>query len=95
MICSLDGLDPPGIAGEVQQDRRLLPELLKLVDERVLQLVERREHGSGELLADMPEELLSRIHFGTLGGQIKRLHVLWPDHLTAAMTARTVQHDPD
>ena len=41
MTCSLDGLDPPGIAGEVQQDPRLLPELLELVDERVLQLVER------------------------------------------------------
>ncbi len=95
MICSLDGLDPPGIAGEVQQDRRLLPELLELVDERVLQLVERRENGIGEVLADMPEDLLSGIQFGTRGWQIERLHVLWPDNLTAAMTARTVQHDPD
>ena len=67
MTCSLDGLDPPGIAGEVQQDRRLLPELLKLVDERVLQLVERREHGIGELLAQMPEDLLGRIEFRTVG----------------------------
>src|SRR5512135_2043533 len=95
MICSLDGLDPPGIAGEVQEHRRLLPELLKLVDERVLQLVERREHGIGEVLTDMPEDLLSGIEFRTVGGQIERIHVLGPAHFAAVMTARTVQHDPD
>jgi hypothetical protein len=71
MICSLDGLDPPGRAGEVQQDRRLLPELLKLANERVLQLVGRREHGIGELLAQMPEDLRSLIQFGTIGGQTR------------------------
>ncbi len=95
MTCSLDGLDPPGIAGEGEQDPRLLPELLKLVDERVLQLVERRENGIGELLADMPEDLLGRIEFRAVGGQIERMHVLGPAHFTTAMTARTVQHHPD
>ncbi len=95
MICSLDGLDPPGIAGEVQQDRRLLPELFKLVDERVLQLVERREHGIGEVLTDMSEDLLSGIEFRTVGWQIERMYVLGPAHFAAVMTARTVQHDPD
>jgi hypothetical protein len=32
-----------------------------------LQLVERREHGIGELLADMPEDLLSGIQFWPIG----------------------------
>jgi hypothetical protein len=73
----------------------MLPELLEFVDERVLQLVERREHGIGELLAQMPEDLLGGIEFRTVGWQIERVHVLWPAHLTTAMTARTVQHDPD
>ena len=47
----------------------MLPELLELVNERVLQLVERREHGIGELLAQMPEDLLGRIEFRTVGGR--------------------------
>ncbi len=73
----------------------MLPELLELVDERVLQLVERRENDIGELLAQMPEDLLGGVQFWTVGWQIERVHVLWPTHLTTAMTARTVQHDPD
>src|SRR6266702_3092722 len=60
----------------------MLPELLELVDERVLQLVEGREHGIGEVLADMPEDLLGGIEFGTVGWQIKRMHVLGPNNLT-------------
>jgi hypothetical protein len=36
----------------------MLPELLEFVDERVLQLVERRENSIGEVLAQMPEDLL-------------------------------------
>ncbi len=95
MTCSFDSLDPPGIAGEVQEHRRLLPELLELVDERILQLVERRENDIGEFLADMPENLLSRIEFRTIRGQIERMHALRPTHFTTAMTARTVEHDPD
>jgi hypothetical protein len=73
----------------------MLPELLELVDERVLQLVECCENGIGEVLAEMAEDLLSGIEFRTVGWQIQRMHVLWPGHLAAAMTARTVQHDPD
>ena len=58
MTCSFDGLDPPGIAGELEQHRWMLPELLEFVDERVLQLVERRENGIGKVFAQMPEDLL-------------------------------------
>ena len=32
---------------------------------------------------------------GLVGWQIERMHVLWPAHLAAAMTARIVQHDPN
>ena len=95
MICSFDGLDPPGIAGELKQHRWLLPELLEFVDERVLQLVERRENGIGEVLADMPEDLLSGIQFGTVGWQIEWMHARGPTHLATAMTARTIEHDLD
>ena len=73
----------------------MLPELLQLVDERVLQLVERGENHIGELLAQMPEDLLGRIEFRTIRGQIERMHALWPTHFTTAMAALTVQHDPD
>ena len=73
----------------------MLPELLELVDERALQLVERRENHIGELLAQMAEDLLGRIEFRTVGWQIERVHILWPNNLATAMTARTVQHDPD
>src|SRR3989442_5112075 len=73
----------------------MLPELLEFVDERILQLVERRENDIGELLAQMPEDLLGGIEFRTVGWQIERIHVLWPAHLAAAMTARTVQDHPD
>ncbi len=37
----------------------------------------------------------ARLPFRTVGWQIERVHVLWPAHLATAMTARTVQHDPD
>src|SRR6266704_1761871 len=73
----------------------MLPELLEFVDESVLQLVERGENHIGESLAQMPEELLGGVQFGTVGWQIERMHVLWPAHLATAMTARTVQHNPD
>jgi hypothetical protein len=70
MLSSFDGLDPPGIAGELEQHRWMLPELLQFINERVLQLVERREHGIGEVLTDMPEDLLGGIEFRTVGWQI-------------------------
>jgi hypothetical protein len=89
------GLDPPGTGGKLEQHRGMIPELLEFVDKRVLQLVERREHGNGEVLADMPEDLLSRVQFWTLRWQIERMHASWPPDLTAAMTARTIQHDPN
>src|SRR6266581_518258 len=73
----------------------MLPELLELVDERVLQLVERRENDIGELLAQMAEDLFGGVQFWAVGWQIERMHVLWPTHLATAMTARTVQHDPN
>src|SRR5260370_42642450 len=95
MLCSFDGLDPPGIAGELEQHRRLLPELLEFVNEHVLQLVERREHGIGKVFAQMPENLLSWVQFRTVGGQGERMHACWPLHLSTAMTARAIQHDPD
>ncbi len=71
----------------------MLPELLEFVDERVLQLVKCRENGIRELLAQMPEDLLGGVQFWTVGWQIERMHVLWPNNLAAAMTARTVQDD--
>src|SRR5262249_35953679 len=43
----------------------------------------------------MPEDLLGGIQFGTVRGQIERIHVLWPAHLTAVVTARIVEHDPN
>src|SRR5260221_10889358 len=73
----------------------MLPELLEFADERVLQLVERGENTIGESLAQMPENLLGRVQCWAVGWQIERMHVLWPAHLITAMTARTVQHDPD
>ena len=79
----------------MEQHRRILPELLELVDESVLQLVERCENDIREVLAQMPEDLLGGVQFWTVGWQIERMHVLWPAHLATAMTARTVQHDPD
>jgi hypothetical protein len=54
----MDGLDPPRRAGEVEQHRRMLPELLEFIDQSILQVVKRGEHGIGELLAKMPEDLL-------------------------------------
>jgi len=46
----------------------MLPELLELVDESILQLVERRENDIGEILAQMPEDLLGGVQFWTVGG---------------------------
>jgi hypothetical protein len=73
----------------------MLPELLELVDEGVLQLVERREDDIGEVLTQMAKDLLGGIKFGTVWGQIDWMHILWPSNLATAMTARTVQHDPN
>jgi hypothetical protein len=73
----------------------MLPELLEPVDTSVLQLVECRENDIGELLSQMPEDLFGGIKFWTIGWQRERMHVLWPAHLATAMTARTVQHDPN
>ncbi len=73
----------------------MLPELLKFVDEGVLQLVECREDDIGEVLTQVSKDLLGGIEFGTVGWQIEWMHVLWPSNFTTAMTARTVQHDPN
>jgi hypothetical protein len=73
----------------------MLPELLEFVDESVLQLVERGENHIGERLAQMAKDLLGRVQFWAVGWQIERMHVLWPAHLTTAMTARIAQHDPN
>ncbi len=73
----------------------MLPELLEFVNESVLQLVECCENSIGEILAQMPEDLRGLVQFWTVGWQVERMHVLWPAHLAAAMTARAVQHNPD
>ncbi len=73
----------------------MLPELLEFVDESVLQLVERGENHIGESLAQMAKDLRGLVQCWTVGWQIERMHVLWPAHLAAAMTARIVQHDPN
>jgi len=73
----------------------MLPELLELVNESVLQLVKGGENDIREVLANMPEDLLGGVQFWTVGWQIERMHVLWPAHLAATMTARAVQHNPD
>ncbi len=73
----------------------MLPELLELVDEGVLQLVECREDDIGEVLTQVSKDLLGWIKFGTVGWQIEWMHILWPAHFATAMTARTVQHDPN
>jgi len=73
----------------------MLPELLEFVDERVLQLIEGGKNPIGESLAQMAEDLLGGVQFWAVGRQIERMHVLWPAHLSTAMTARTVQHDSD
>lgn len=91
----MDGLDPPRIASQVEQYARMLPELLEFIDESVLQVVERRENGIGEGLAQMAENLLSWVQFWTVGREIERMHIVWPAHLIAVMTARTVEHDSD
>ena len=44
----------------------MLPELLQFVNQRVLQLIECREHRIGEVLAQMPEDLLGWVQFGTV-----------------------------
>jgi len=51
----------------MEQDRRVLPELLKLVDQGDLQLVECREDGIREFLAEVPKDLLSGIELWTVG----------------------------
>jgi hypothetical protein len=70
------------------------PSQLEFVNQRILQLVERRENDIGEVLAQMPENLLGWVQFGTVGWQVERMHACWPTDLPTAMTARTVQHDP-
>ena len=65
----------------------MLPELLELLDKSALQLVKRREHGIGELLSQMPEDLRGLVQFWTVGWQVERVHILWPAHLATAMTA--------
>jgi hypothetical protein len=45
----------------------MLPELLKFIDERVLQLVECCENGIGKVLAQMSEDLLGGVQFRTVG----------------------------
>jgi hypothetical protein len=73
----------------------MLPELLKFVDEGVLQVIKRREHGIGEGFTQVSKDLLSGIEFGTVGWQIEWMHVLGPSNLPTVMTARTVEHDSD
>ena len=73
----------------------MLPELLERGDKSVLQLVECGANASGEVFANMPEDLLGGVQCGARGLQIKGMHVLWPAHLTTAMTARTVQDNPN
>jgi hypothetical protein len=53
---------------------RCAPSQLEIINERVLQLVERRERGIGEMLADLPEDLFSRVQFWTIGWQIELMY---------------------
>ena len=73
----------------------MLPELLQLVNKRVLQGIECREHRIGEVPAQMPEDLLGWVQFGTVAWEIERMHAPWPLDLSTVMTARTVEHDPN
>jgi hypothetical protein len=79
----------------MEQHRRMLPGLLEFVNEGVLQFIERGEDDIGEVLAQVSKELLSGVQFWAIGWQIERMHILRPTHLATAMTARTVEHDPD
>ena len=51
----------------------MLPELLQRVDQRVLQLVERRENAIAEGLAHMSEDLLGRVELWAVAWQIERM----------------------
>ena len=62
----------------MKQNRWMRPELLKLMDQRLLQLIHRRENHVGEALAEMPEDLLSRIQLRTLRRKIERVHLIGP-----------------
>ena len=73
----------------------MLPEQLKRVDQRILQLVERRENAIGEGLAQVSEDLFGRVEFWTVAWQIERMHAPRPAHLATAVTARTIHHDPN
>ena len=42
----------------------------------------------------MPEDLLGRVLFGTVGWQIERMHARWPNHLPSAMTAELSSTTP-
>jgi hypothetical protein len=59
------------------------PSLLEFVDQRVLQLVERRENSIGKVFAHLAEDLLGRVQFGTVGWQIEGMHASWPAQLGA------------
>jgi hypothetical protein len=73
----------------------MFPEVLECVDQRGLQLVERRENAIGEDFAQMAEDLRSLVELWTVTWQIERMHASWPAHLATVMTARTIQHDPN
>jgi hypothetical protein len=86
MLSSRNRLEPPRIAGKLEQHRGMLPELLELFNQRVLQVVERRKYNIGEVLANMSEDLLGWVQFRTVGWQIERMHICWSIDLPTAMT---------
>ena len=62
----MGGLEPPGISGEVAQDRRLIRELAQHRGERDLQFVAVGEEPVGELGTEVAERLLSRVSRSSL-----------------------------
>jgi len=79
----------------MKQNRWMFPKQFKLRDQRLLQLIHCCENHVGEALAQMPEDLLSRIQLRTVRWQIERVHLLRPAHLSATMTARTIEDHAD
>ncbi len=85
-------MQPPEIARQVQQYRGMFPEELQFLDESLLQLLEGGENPIGEPLAQMAKDLLRRVQFGTVRGQIERLHVGGPMDLATVMAGSVVEN---
>jgi hypothetical protein len=91
----IDGLHPPGEAGESLQAGRLFPVRLQHSGERLLQVLDGLEGPVGERSPELLGPPLHRVQLRGVGGQRQEAHVFGTADFLGAVAGGAVEHDQE